>query len=195
MYLLFYRELASAKKIIQELKSISKDDKLALCKAEKRASDFEAWGRRTKTWVHLPVVLLRSVCLYTQDRHYQDIIKQMEANQPRSGSTARSSSYLREYLQELPTLRPVHPSNDLGYDEEYPFTPKKKRESAPIIMTPLRPSTSSYVGLTRSRQQPPKLEFDETVSFMAYRIRIVSDDDIPAGPRIQHIDDKMSHLD
>lgn len=112
--------------------------------------------KRESTW------FCYDLSVYTpQGRHYQDIIKQMEANQPRSDSTARSSSYLRKHLQELPTLRPVHPPKDLDHDEEeYPFTPKKRRESAPIIMTPLRPSASSYVGLTQSRQQPPKFEFD-----------------------------------
>jgi len=115
-----YVKLVLANNTIQQLKAKAEDERLILRKAEKRAIDFEAWGRQTKA-------------------HYQDIIKQMEANQPRSDSTARASSHVREYPKELPTLRHVHPLDDMpDSDEENLFMPKKKRESAPIIMTPFR---------------------------------------------------------
>jgi hypothetical protein len=47
-HLLAQRKLAAAKKTIQEFKSRAEEDKVALRKAEKRAIEFEAWGRQTK---------------------------------------------------------------------------------------------------------------------------------------------------
>ena len=41
-------KLLAAKKAIQQLKSKAEDDKLALRKAEKRATEYETWGRQTK---------------------------------------------------------------------------------------------------------------------------------------------------
>jgi len=67
----------------------------------------------------------------------------MEANRPISGATPRSSSHVREYLKELPILRPVQALDDPDEDETNLRTPKKRRESAPIIMTPLRKSPNS----------------------------------------------------
>lgn len=38
----------------------------------------------------------------------------MEVNQPKSDYLAPASPYAREYLQELPSLRVVHPDRELG---------------------------------------------------------------------------------
>lgn len=41
----------------------------------------------------------------------------MEVNQPKSDYLAPASPYAREYLQELPSLRIVHPDSELGDNE------------------------------------------------------------------------------
>jgi hypothetical protein len=41
----------------------------------------------------------------------------MEVNQPKSDYLAPASPYAREYLQELPSLRIVHPDRELGDNE------------------------------------------------------------------------------
>lgn len=48
-------------------------------------------------------------------RYYQDIIKQMEVNQP---SPAPASPYPRRYLQELPSFRVVHSDSELDDIED-----------------------------------------------------------------------------
>jgi hypothetical protein len=41
-------KLLAAKKVIQQLKSKAECDRLALRKAERRSTEYEAWGRKTK---------------------------------------------------------------------------------------------------------------------------------------------------
>jgi hypothetical protein len=64
---------------------------------------------------------LASVPHLASYRYYQEIIKQMEVNQPKSDYLAPASPYAREYFQELPSFRIVHPDSELDDNEESLF--------------------------------------------------------------------------